>query len=267
MKNYSYEYFRDNEKEPICWRVHNNSFWPHFHSSIEIAYVTSGELRVTLNGQVNLVKKNSIIIIPSYFIHSYATETSSSAYIFTIPLDSIPSYKATFLKKTFSTLLVEDLPFEKELLYCMDAICDMPKNMNPVARENMVKGYTYVMLGLLVNHVGLTDIPNTKFSSLAQEILIYLQENYLKPLSLDIIAEQFGYSKSRFSHIFNEFFNCKIIEYINGLRCRHAMELLHEKNATITEIALSSGYDSTRTFYRAFRQCFGCTPNEYLAEK
>jgi AraC-like DNA-binding protein len=54
------------------------------------------------------------------------------------------------------------------------------------------------------------------------------------------------------------------VEYINGLRCRHALELLREKNTTITDIALASGFDSTRTFYRAFQRCFGCTPNESL---
>ncbi len=262
--NFSYEYRRDNINQIVCWKVDNNNYWPHFHSSIEIIYVTAGELKVTLNGQVYSVKQNNFLIIPSYYIHSYATDISSSAYILIIPLESIPSYKTTFSKKTFAVLLVEKPPLEGELKYCLDALCKIPGNINPSARENVVKGYTYVFLGLLINHVGLVDITDTKMISLAQEILIYLQDNYLLPLELDKISKHFGYSKSRFSHIFNDFFDCRLIEYINGLRCRHALELLREKNATITDIALASGFDSTRTFYRAFQKCFGCTPNESL---
>ncbi len=265
MKNkFSYEYVRDHINQIVCWKAENNHFWPHFHSSMEIIYVTAGELKVTLNGQIYLVRQNNFLIIPSYYIHSYATDTFSSAYILIIPLESVPSYKAALSKKTFAALLVEKTSLEEELKYCLDALCRLSGNKNYPAMENVLKGYAYVFLGLLIHHVGLVEITDTKMISLAQEILIYLQKNYLLPLKLKDIAEYFGYSSSRFSHIFNEFFDCKLVEYINGLRCRHALELLREKNTTITDIALASGFDSTRTFYRAFQKCFGSTPNESL---
>jgi AraC-like DNA-binding protein len=262
--NFSYEYKRDTNNEILCWKVDNNAFWPHFHSSIEIIHVTSGELKVTLNSQVYLVRQDDFLIIPSYYIHSYATDTQSSAYILLIPLDAIPSYKSTLSKKTFASLLVEKPPNQEELKHCLEALCTALETLKQTAGDNVIKGYTYVFLGLLIHQAGLVDITDTKMISLAQEILIYLQDNYLKPLKLDEIAKHFGYSKSRFSHIFNEYFNCKLIEYMNGLRCRHAIELLEDKNTTITDIAFASGFDSTRTFYRAFFKSFGCTPNYYI---
>lgn len=263
-RNFSYEYDRDNNNEILCWKVDNNNFWPHFHSSIEIIHVTKGELKVTLNGQVYQVKENDFLIIPSYYIHSYITETSSSAYILIVPLDSVPSYKSTLLKKTFAALLIENPSIREELGHCLETLCKTFESSGETSGENIVKGYTYVILGHLINQAGLIEIKDTKMISLAQEILIYLQENYLKPLNLEEIAGHFGYSKSRFSHIFNEYFHCKLIEYINGLRCRHAIELLREKSTTVTDIALASGFDSTRTFYRAFVKSFGCTPNYYI---
>lgn len=279
MNNFMYEYNRDNKKSPLCWKSINDNCLPHFHSSIEIIYVTSGEIKASLNGQVYVVKQMDFLIVPSYTIHIYTTELSSSSYVFTIPLDTIPSFKATFYKKTFASLLIENPQYGKELKHCLDAICalpcntrnlynkcDLPNDSYSPVQENIVKGYTYVFLGILVDHIGLIDIPNIKITSLTQEILNYLQDNYLKLVSLEEISEHFGYSKSRFSHIFNEYFGCKLIEYINGLRCRYALELLQEKRATTTDIALASGFDSTRTFYRAFQKCFGCTPSEYLLQ-
>lgn len=262
--NFSYEYIRDNEKSPMCWKSKNDHCLPHFHSSIEITYVTSGELKASLNGQNYVLQQMDFLIVPSYTIHTYTTEVSSNSYVFTIPLDSIPSYKATLFNKTFASLLVKQSSLGKELKHCLDSICNLLNDNTSLMQENIIKGYTYVFLGLLIDHVGLIDIPNTKITYLAQDILIYLQDNYLQVLNLDEIAEHFGYSKSRFSHIFNGYFGCKLIEYINGLRCRYALELLQEKNTTITEIVLASGFESTRTFYRAFQKCFGCTPNQYL---
>jgi len=263
MNHFLYEYNRDNEKSPLCWKSKNDYCFPHFHSSIEVICVTSGEITATLNGQVFLVKEMDFLIVPSYTIHIYTTEKFSNSYVFTIPLDSIPSYKITFLKKTFASLLVKKPKSGKELMHCLDTICNLTTSANPIMQENIVKGYTYVFLGLLITQVGLVDIPNTKITSLAQDILIYLQDNYLNFLSLEDIAEHFGYSKSRFSHIFNEYFGCKLVEYINGLRCRYSLELLQGKKTTITEVALTSGFDSIRTFYRAFQKCFGCTPSQY----
>lgn len=263
--NFSYEYLRDNKNQIVCWKVDNNNFWPHFHSSIEIIYVTAGELKVTLNSQIYVVKEHNFLVMPSYYIHSYATEEYSSAYILIIPLDSIPSYKKILHKKTFKKLLIDDTLAENDLKYCLDALYKISETPLNAPMENVVKGHTYILLGLLMEETGLVDITDTKMISLAQEILIYLQENYLLPITLDDIAKHFGYSKSRFSHIFNDYFDCRLIEYINGLRCRHALKLLSEKQATITDIALSSGFDSSRTFYRAFKKCFGTTPNEYEA--
>lgn len=293
MKNIPYEYNRDNEKRPCCWESDNDNCLPHFHSSIEVLYVTAGEVNATLNGQLYHLKANDLLIVPSYTIHNYTTEYSSHSYVITIPLDSVPSYKTVLYKKTFAQLLIKEPLHKEEIKHCLDAISKLPGNIsnpgNPMSDrifesssanweesnsnpteeittlmlENIVKGYTYVFLGLLIDQVGLMDI-NTKITSLTQEILVYLQENYLQPLNLDDLAEHFGYSKSRFSHIFNDYLGCSLVEYINGLRCRYAVELMEDKKTTITEIALASGYDSTRTFYRAFKKCFGCTPSQYL---
>ncbi|MFV0343196.1 MAG: AraC family transcriptional regulator [Anaerocolumna sp.] len=261
--NFSYEYLRDHKNQIECFTVVNNQFWPHFHSSLEIIYVTEGELKITLNGQVHVVKKHGFLIVPSYYIHSYATEVYSNAYIIIIPLDSIPSFKNILHKKTFLQLHIESTPWEAELKYCLDAILKITEHTMNSTIEPIIKGQTYVFLGLLIEDSGLKDITDSKMISLAQEILIYIQDHYLLPVTLDDISNHFGYSKSRFSHIFSEYFDCKLIEYINGLRCRHALKLLEDKTSTITDIALSSGFDSSRTFYRAFKKCFGTSPNAY----
>ncbi len=259
----SYEYMRDSKQTFNCWEVVNNKFWPHFHSSIELIYVTEGELKVTLNSQLYCLQENQIFIIPSYYIHSYDTDYYSKAYIAIIPLDSVPSYKTQLAKKTFVKPLIDNSPNTEELLHLFKTLSLYDANSNETITAGIRKGYSYALLGLLIKESGLTETESSRTISLAQEILIYLQDNYLKPLKLEEIAAHFGYSKSRFSHIFNEYFDCSLVDYINGLRSRHALKLLQDTNDTVTDIALSCGFDSTRTFYRAFYKAFGCTPGDY----
>ena len=259
----SYEYMRDSKQAFNCWEAVNNKFWPHFHSSIELIYVTEGELKVTLNGQLYSVYKDNVLIVPSYYIHSYDTDEYSKAYIAIIPQDSIPSYKTLLSRKTFINPLISNSTGKTELLHLFECLCQYNTDNGDPITASIRKGYSYALMGLLIQESGLTEVTNNRTISLAQEILIYLQENYLKPVNLKDTALHFGYSKSRFSHIFNEYFDCTLVDYINGLRSRHALKLLQESDTTVTEIGLSCGFDSTRTFYRAFSKTFGCTPGEY----
>lgn len=262
--NASYEYSRDNYRQPSCWLSKNNYCIPHFHSSIEITYVLSGAIESLLDGRSYIGNPGDIIIAPSYTIHANQTITESShSYVLTIPLSFIPTYKSILEKKNFSKLLYHSPGSDQELKHCLKEILGYTKEINEADNINIIKGYTYVFLGILIKEIGLVDIAMRKTTSLAQDILVYLQEHYLEPLSLEGISTRFGYSKSRFSHIFNDYFGCNINEYLNGLRCRYACELLEQKTNTITEIALASGFESIRTFYRSFRKQFGITPMKY----
>ena len=73
-------------------------------------------------------------------------------------------------------------------------------------------------------------------------------------------------NKYYISHIFNERLNISFTDFINSLRIEHACSLL-ERGANITEVALSSGFSSVRTFNRVFLQTLNTTPRDYLKAK
>lgn len=258
----TYEHGRDSLKYPSCWRAANNTCAPHFHSSIEIVYVTDGEMNATLNGKSCTVSKNQILISPSYTVHHYKTPAYSETIVLTVPLDFIPSYNKILSQNYFAQTVFEDEAACREILHCMNLLSDDEEQGCKISR-NVLKGYIYVIVGTLIDHVGLIRIGDDQKNDLAKEILIYLQNNYLSPVSLETLSKDFGYSQSRFSHIFNSNFGCTMSEYINTLRSRHAAALLTDESVSIIDAAMSSGFDSMRTFYRAFKRCFGVTPSQY----
>lgn len=258
----TYEHWRDNYKIPSCWRVLNDDCIPHFHSSIELVYVTGGKLKATLNGVSYTAGENQILISSSYTVHRYETETYSDAIVLTVPLYFIPAYDKILAHSCFAQNLYKDDEPESEILHCLNVLSHEGAGAHKLS-ENILKGYIYVIVGMLIDRVGLVPIEDEPNRSLTKEILIYLQNNYLCPVSLETLSRDFGYSQSRFSHIFNTYFSCSIAEYVGTLRCRHAASLLTNNSIPITDAAMSSGFESMRTFYRSFKHCFGITPSQY----
>jgi YesN/AraC family two-component response regulator len=95
------------------------------------------------------------------------------------------------------------------------------------------------------------------------KVIEFIKENYDTDLSREGLAAAVGLSPDHFSRIFNQVTGSKIAEYVNGLRVAEAEKRLVESDATVTEIAYAVGFDTVKTFNRAFRKITGITPSEY----
>ncbi len=91
----------------------------------------------------------------------------------------------------------------------------------------------------------------------------YINENCQQPLSLDDVANQFGFSTYYFSRMFKSATNFSFTEYLTLQRVKRAQVYLAESDSNITEIAFLSGFKSISSFNRAFRQFRGCSPRDY----
>ncbi len=262
-----YEHFRDVDKWPSCWKSENNTCFPHFHSCVEITYVLEGKIDFILNGRGGTAGPRQVIAAPSYTVHCFSTPESSRSIVLTIPLDYVPSFRKLIERRTFSTLVWTDDEPESELLHGMEMLarlCSVDCRKPP---ELLTKGYLYTVLGILTERLGLSENREGTDAFLARDILQYLDTHYRFDVTLETLAARFGYSKSRFSHLFHAYFGCGIPEYVNTLRCRSAALLLTQESASLTSAAMNSGFESMRTFYRCFKKSFGISPSEYLQAK
>ena len=84
-------------------------------------------------------------------------------------------------------------------------------------------------------------------------------------LSQGAMAELAGISKDYFSRIFRNVTGMNYAKWLNMVRLEKATELLADKEKTLTEIAMLSGFQSISSFNRVFHAEKGMAPGEYRA--
>jgi AraC-like DNA-binding protein len=103
-------------------------------------------------------------------------------------------------------------------------------------------------------------------------ILIYLEENqpFLnEKFSLNDISQALSIPYMRITNIFNKHLLIPFPVYRNRLRVQYALKLLQageHKKSSIDGIALKSGFKSKTSFYKAFKDEYGVTPNLWIKE-
>ena len=106
-----------------------------------------------------------------------------------------------------------------------------------------------------------------KHDYLYQTILQYISENYLRPLTMPIIAEELHYSASYLSHVFKERNELSIIQYVHHLKIKKAKDLLRNTDKSVTEISELLGFQDSNYFTAVFKKSTGSSPRKFRTEQ
>lgn len=88
---------------------------------------------------------------------------------------------------------------------------------------------------------------------------------YLDPdINRDQLIKQLHISKNVFSQLIQTYSGTNFKGYINSKRLDYSITQLKDNHShTIEAIAMDSGFNNVRSFYRLFRDKYGITPSEY----
>ena len=122
-----------------------------------------------------------------------------------------------------------------------------------------VRTQRYAKSGL--DEAGLKRVMD-RVRGLMQDQQVYLEPN----LSLPQLASELNCSVNHLSQAINAGFGMSFFDYVNQYRVEAAKGLLAgdaEINNAILDIALTVGFNSTSTFYAAFKKSTGQTPAQF----
>jgi AraC-like DNA-binding protein len=96
----------------------------------------------------------------------------------------------------------------------------------------------------------------------------YIDENFNKILSLDIIADYISLNPSYTGRIFKQHYNIGVADYINQVRIEKAVELLNAGgDYKINDLAVMTGFTNATYFIQIFKKLMGQTPGQYKETK
>lgn len=102
-----------------------------------------------------------------------------------------------------------------------------------------------------------------RFPNYIKQCKQFLEEEYMQPITLDLLQEQLGINKYRLCHEFSEYMHISPMQYLLQIRIDKSKELLTQTDLTIRAVGDCVGIPNTTHFINQFRKLNAVTPLQY----
>ena len=272
------------EKEQICYNlpgcdINIITFKPlasnrlrdiHFHREIELVCVQSGLLKCTVDNDEVTLSPHDAVLINKGTMHKL--ECLAEGAVFTYIQFDIDKLSRLILPEAAQYLYM----FKNETLkYYVDKehgeLYRIISDLIDEASKKQAAYDIYIKLNILktiafMSRYGLLpsfdSIDKQSFKKMLP-IAKFINENYVRQITLDDICKETSFSKFYLCHLFKSITGLTFTEHLNHVRLNHVEEQLANTNKSIYEIALDCGFSSTQNFNITFKKYKKCTPGYY----
>lgn len=100
-------------------------------------------------------------------------------------------------------------------------------------------------------------------SDLVECMMTYLTEHYNEQVSIQHVSELLQCDRRRLTYLFEKQVGLSPIQFLTGIRIKHAKELLRTTSVPVGEIGEAVGYVDPFYFSRVFKKNMNMTPTAY----
>lgn len=235
----------------------------HLHYNIELAFIYSGECEVSVDNQSpSVAHGGDIILVFPNQIHGFSTRVSERHILIMADPQTLPEFSALFNEHLPCDNIVRGAANDPELRALIEKISELSsKNQSPY-KNIILRGYLIAFLGKLFDMASFKKI-NTEDIHAIGSVMNYCIAHHTENLSLDVLEKKLHINKYYISHIMNQKLNMGFNDYVNSIRVSSACKKLLESDMSITEISEAVGFNTVRTFNRAFAKHMGMSPRDY----
>ncbi len=229
----------------------------NWHENTEILYFISGDGKVSVDVNEYTVSPGDVIVANSNLIHRVTTETAVE-YYYLIPDNN-------FLKNNMLSLhniVFNEKIRDENLNGYFDHLIGVKKEKNRFYAGRMRAAVLNLVAYLCAYH-SREKTGTAEKNEFIKKAIEYIEENLVKPITIDELADFCEISKHYFMRSFKKYTKYTVVEYINLRRCNMAQTLLKDKSKKITEIGTLCGFETVSYFSRTFVKYIGISPREY----
>ncbi|WP_321993334.1 GH39 family glycosyl hydrolase [Clostridium butyricum] len=243
----------------------------HFHSEIEVIFVISGSVFVSINDDYYELKNKDIILFNSSISHKI--ESADNALICRV----LVSYKilAQFVKNGnyifYCNSVSDKLHSYSELQNIMKRIIFSYLGKNHKT-ECLRYGLVYELLDNLIEQFQKDGDyykykKGKKENEQLQYIINYVNLNFQNTIHLSKLAKEMYTSQSTLSRFFKNHMGIYFGDFVNQVRLNYAVKDLIQTDKTITKISIDCGFSNPSTFSKIFQNEYSVSPTAYRKNK
>lgn len=228
-----------------------------WHSDTELDRVLEGSLTVTLGNQTYEMKKGDSLLIPGGVIHG--AEAKNCVYECMV-------FAPTVLYSTLQHRTVVKRKLNKPVFFTDNQTVNRIFEGLKTAED----GYEFQVVGDLYNLV--YDAISRQKSTIAdttdyridqiKTAISFIEENYPRTITLASLSAACSLSPNYFCRFFKEVTGQTPVEYITAYRVEAACEMLLA-GASVTDTALTCGFNDLSYFINVFKKHMGISPKQY----
>ena len=241
---------------------HNIQCMPHLHRELELICLLEGEVVAYADSVRCELQAGDIFLTFPNQIHSYEKRTPETHVGFIFKPDLLPEMMETFTMGTPRSPVIRggaNLPQIRTLIDCLL----QTRDSDSVAHlSELRRGYLLALCAQLLPMMTIAKLPVGDSETL-RTIVSFCTKNFSEHLSLSLLEEKLHLNKYYISHLFSGRLGLGFNDYVNSLRVSEACRYLLNSDHPITEIGYLVGFNTPRTFNRAFMRQMGVSPSEY----
>lgn len=264
-------YYTDKEESAIPW---------HWHEELEIIYIVEGRMELKIPSRSIYIEAGDALAINSNILHYGigADHCKLHSLVFHPTLIS-GNDNLVFAQKyikpllfgdsfsAFSILSVENPEPIQWFCHAFDAMTDEPPGFEFNVRENLSR-ICFFLTQEFANTQNIPKTAETQNTLRIRKMLDYIHQNYADDISLSEIADAADIGERECLRCFQKTIQLSPIQYLLKYRVMRGAEMLiGNPENSISDIAVSCGFDSPSNFSQTFKRFYNRTPREYRKSK
>lgn len=269
---YRHEIIDFGESIPVKFFVHQLGYSGlHWHNSLELLFVVSGSVNITVAGHIHALSAGDVILINANDPHELNADDCIMAAV-----------------QIKLSMFDERVVRRSDLYFDCNSVTDpsnpgLPKLKRIVAqfvkiyadsdegRTMRAKSLSYsLMAELMTCFRAERSRSEAKHNPHQYEritrIVNYINEHCHEDISLKQLADQEYLSAPFLSKFFLRMMGMNFTAYLNQQRLSRAMSSLLESDMTIEQVASQNGFANAQAFVQQFRKKYGVLPSQYRRE-
>lgn len=243
------------------------------HDETELIWVMNGTMTIVCDGKQYVLTAQTLFMVNAYQTHTVQSSPDSMIICYRFKKEHLQKNNQSFEGMYFINRVytLDELVIKyREVPLLIGQLLDLLITVNPstlvrykiIGYYNMLIYELYTML-LKERYMDIKkrDIPI--YLERLNEIVEYINLEFLHKICLDDLAKQIGISRFRLSHFIKEYIGISFRDYISNMRLEYALRLLKDSDLCVMDVTKLAGFSDIKYLNKLLKERFHLTALKY----